>query len=50
LTLADWPERVKGAGLTSIGIHHQNYHGGGLHEFEETLRRARRILARSYGE
>src|SRR5882724_7813370 len=24
LTLADWPERAKGAGLTTIGIHHQN--------------------------
>jgi hypothetical protein len=24
LTLADWPERVKAAGLTTIGIHHQN--------------------------
>jgi hypothetical protein len=24
LTLADWPERAKAAGLTTIGIHHQN--------------------------
>lgn len=24
LTLADWPERAKEAGLTTIGIHHQN--------------------------
>jgi hypothetical protein len=24
LTLADWPERAKTAGLTTIGIHHQN--------------------------
>jgi hypothetical protein len=24
LTLADWPERAKSAGLTTIGIHHQN--------------------------
>jgi hypothetical protein len=24
LTLADWPERVKSAGLTTIGIHHPN--------------------------
>jgi hypothetical protein len=24
LTLADWPERAKKAGLTTIGIHHQN--------------------------
>jgi hypothetical protein len=24
LTLADWPERAKRAGLTTIGIHHQN--------------------------
>src|SRR5262249_43323263 len=24
LSLADWPERAKNAGLTTIGIHHQN--------------------------
>jgi hypothetical protein len=24
LTLTDWPERAKRAGLTTIGIHHQN--------------------------
>lgn len=24
LTLADWPQRAKAAGLTTIGIHHQN--------------------------
>jgi hypothetical protein len=24
LTLADWPERAKAAGLTTLGIHHQN--------------------------
>jgi hypothetical protein len=24
LTLSDWPERAKNAGLTTIGIHHQN--------------------------
>src|SRR3954465_1165932 len=24
LTLADWPERAKAAGLTTIAIHHQN--------------------------
>src|SRR3954468_13293249 len=24
LTLTDWPERARGAGLTTIGIHHQN--------------------------
>src|SRR3954468_22129821 len=24
LTLADWPERAKAAGLTTIGIHHQD--------------------------
>jgi Domain of unknown function (DUF4838) len=24
LTLADWPERAKSAGLTTIGVHHQN--------------------------
>lgn len=24
LTLADWPERAKAAGLTTIGLHHQN--------------------------
>src|SRR3954463_14001204 len=24
LTLADWPERARRAGLTTIGIHHQN--------------------------
>src|SRR3954463_14515442 len=24
LTLADWPERARQAGLTTIGIHHQN--------------------------
>jgi hypothetical protein len=24
LTLADWPERAKHAGLSAIGIHHQN--------------------------
>src|SRR6516162_11657833 len=24
LTLDDWPERAKAAGLTTIGIHHQN--------------------------
>lgn len=27
LTLADWPERAKQAGLTTIGIHHQNSPG-----------------------
>src|SRR5262249_13566067 len=24
LTLSDWPDRAKAAGLTTIGIHHQN--------------------------
>src|SRR4051812_4848346 len=24
LTLADWPERAKAAGLTTVAIHHQN--------------------------
>lgn len=24
LTLADWPQRAKAAGLTTIGLHHQN--------------------------
>ena len=27
LTLKDWPERAKAAGLTTIGIHHQNSPG-----------------------
>ncbi len=44
LTLADWPERAKRAGLSTIGIHHQNSPGAVIRCIESEA--GQRFLAR----